>query len=508
MILSLELLNNFALLTMERKLDGGLVLHSGCLDGRRYSQLEPLSATSNFVEGAEAEGAGRLACSTEESRVDLVDFGGVVTEVVREMVDSVVGSEEVLLVAGGVEKGDESFGGEPLAESTPKERKKYAKYVKWSAKEREWLYECYLTSYKPGLRTGYLKSTFELYRVRMGEDGYPERNLKAMMNQLKRLMDGQGLSEMRFEAVRMKVRKEKEEWHGKEHADALVFDNVGHAEEAAREGKVEEIEEDKEIDFSVDEDGVIKTRESRARARGTLNGPKLIVTPRAVEVLTAEPNRPKETGDEVKEDETKEDEMEGQGFVFGDQKLNINPKVVIEEVEVDTWKEEDGSIRDLSTEEKEVLTLLRKVRDNGQWKEVPNLRAADRRKVANEVRLVDGVMHNLLWKGMGVARVNRLLYAGGAVVALRLGLKLGRRKKGKAMKPQWQKRIERNLVMWRRHLSQIEEIRRGKTIAKRSREELARKYQLTDRGALTVGTFLKNKIQAGATKIRWHEERK
>ena len=54
---------------MERKLDGGLVLHSGCLDGRRYSQLEPLSATSNFVEGAEVEGAGRLACSTEESRV-------------------------------------------------------------------------------------------------------------------------------------------------------------------------------------------------------------------------------------------------------------------------------------------------------------------------------------------------------------------------------------------------------------------------------------------------------
>ena len=155
-----------------------------------------------------------------------------------------------------------------------------------------------------------------------------------------------------------------------------------------------------------------------------------------------------------------------------------------------------------------MLTLLRKMRDNRQWKEVPNLRAADRRKVAKEVRLVDGVMHNLLWQGMGVARVNRLLYAGGAVVALRLGLKLGNKKKGKAMKPQWQRRIERNLLVWRRHLSQIEEIRRGKAINERSREELERKYKLTDRGALTVSTFLKNKIQAGTTKIRWHEERK
>ena len=108
---SLEFLNNFALLKMERKLDGGLVLHSGCLDGRRYSQLEPLSATSNFVECAEVEGAGRLACSTEESRVDVVDVGGVVAELVREMVDGVVGSVDML----GDEKGDESFGGEPLA---------------------------------------------------------------------------------------------------------------------------------------------------------------------------------------------------------------------------------------------------------------------------------------------------------------------------------------------------------------------------------------------------------
>ena len=84
-----------------------------------------------------------------------------------------------------------------------------------------------------------------------------------------------------------------------------------------------------------------------------------------------------------------------------------------------------------------MLALLKEVRGNGKWEEVPNLRAADKRKVAKEVRLVDGVMHNLLWQGMRVTEVNRLLYAGGAVVALRMGLKLGAKKRGQgAQKPQ------------------------------------------------------------------------
>ena len=116
--------------------------------------------------------------------------------------------------------------------------------------------------------------------------------------------------------------------------------------------------------------------------------------------------------------------------MFDGQKLDIKPSVVIEGARVDTWKEEDGTIRDLSIEEKGVLDLLREVRDNGKWEEVPNLRATDKRKVAKEVKLVDGVMHNLLWQGMRITEVNRLLYAGGAVVALQMGLNLGAKKRG------------------------------------------------------------------------------
>ena len=69
---------------------------------------------------------------------------------------------------------------------------------------------------------------------------------------------------------------------------------------------------------------------------------------------------------------------------------------------MDTWKESDGSLRLLTNDEKKVLDLLRRIRDDGEWKEVPNMRAVDRRKLMKEVDLVDGVMHNLLRQGMGV----------------------------------------------------------------------------------------------------------
>ena len=146
-----------------------------------------------------------------------------------------------------------------------------------------------------------------------------------------------------------------------------------------------------------------------------------------------------------------------------------------------------------------MLVMLRKVRDDGKCKEVPNLRAVERKRLMVEVDLVEGVMHNLLVQGMNVTQVNRLLYAGGAVVAMRLGLKLGAGKKRQAKDPWWKRRIEKSIVMWRGHLSKVEEIRKGHKVGEKVRAELERKYQLTERGAMSVSTFLKNKIQAGST---------
>ena len=81
------------------------------------------------------------------------------------------------------------------------------------------------------------------------------------------------------------------------------------------------------------------------------------------------------------------------------------------------------------------------------------------------------------------------------------------RKKGKVKKPFWQRRIEGSIVRWRQHLNQVEAIRKGNVVGDKVRKELDRKYQLTERGAWCVSTFLKNKIQAGSTKIRWYEDK-
>lgn len=48
--------------------------------------------------------------------------------------------------------------------------------------------------------------------------------------------------------------------------------------------------------------------------------------------------------------------------------------------------------------------MIRRVRDDGEWK---------------EVALIDGLMNNIVQKGMGVTEMNRLLYVAGMVVAER-----------------------------------------------------------------------------------------
>ena len=136
------------------------------------------------------------------------------------------------------------------------------------------------------------------------------------------------------------------------------------------------------------------------------------------------------------------------------------------------------------------------------------MRAAERKRVRVEVELVDGVIHNLVRPGMNVSEINRLLYAAGVVVAKRLGMKFGNGKKVEKGKPRWQRRIEGNIERWRKDLARVEEIRRGSKVRDKVRSDLEKRYRMMERGALAVSSFLKNKIHAGSTKIRWYVEKR
>lgn len=96
------------------------------------------------------------------------------------------------------------------------------------------------------------------------------------------------------------------------------------------------------------------------------------------------------------------------------------------------------------------------------------------------------------------------MYVGSFVVADRLGLMgRGKGKKSEKMKPRWQKRIESSIVDWRKDLSRIEEFRKGKVLRSKVMDQLVRRYDIVEKGAVTVATLLRRKIQSGSMWGMW-----
>ena len=454
-------------------MDGGPATHSSS-SSWRYGRQELSGATSRLTGGAEVEGAGRLACSTPRSVVEdrgdnnhhdvgdpgyEGDGGGGGGGGGRDGVgdgfggcEGVGGDGRTGGVGGEGTGGDNGIGGRGEGNRVRK-GKGGTPCVSWTLDERKALWECYERT-GGVMKGGYIKRTKELY----DKLDLTPRSGPSLTGQVKRMDGGCGLTHMQKRLIRKKVRLET--------ITKKVDAGVGLEEDEIVEIFGESFDDDYEMsDFSFEE------------------------------------------GEDPDDDEDDENQGLEVDFVVEGEQPGMEPRVVLTN-EFDTWKDSDGEVRLLQDDEHEVLDMLRQVRDNGEWKEVPNLRAVDRRKVMKEVALVDGVMHNMISEGMDVTDVNRLLYAGGVVVAMRLGLKLGAGKKAEVKKPWWQRRIERSITTWQKHLSQVEEIRRGKDVGKKVRKELEEKYQLTARGTDSVSTFLKNKIKAGSTKIRWFVEKK
>ena len=327
-------------------------------------------------------------------------------------------------------------------------RKKKGRGIGWTDAERIWLYECFERS--GGVkRDGYIKKVDDSYNSK----NMTHRSRAAIIAQLK-VIEGGGLTGLQRSEIKERIQKEKDEIENIAKNWEELF---GESSDESFEG-FDEGEEEEEVDVDDEIDLVVNT----------------------VPILEADvdTNRASETDSE----DTIEEEA--------------------------TWKNGDGSTRPITEDERKVLELLKETLTNGKLDELRNLKTVDRKKIMKEVKLVDGVMHNLLSDGMNVTDLNRLLYAGSTVVTRRLGFKIGKGSKSEEKKPWWQRRLENSIKVWRKELSQVEEVRKGTKINSKTRAGLEKKYQLTDRGAISVSTFLKNKIQAGSTKIRWFVEKK
>ena len=106
-------------------------------------------------------------------------------------------------------------------------------------------------------------------------------------------------------------------------------------------------------------------------------------------------------------------------------------------------------------------------------------------------------MNNIIKEEMEIDEVNRALLVGGFLVAEGLG-KIKKKTEGKNKekeKPFWQRRVERNIVEWRKDLGRVEEVRKGTKLKDKVTRRLLDKYDLLEKGCLAVVMLLKNKIE-------------
>ena len=136
---------------------------------------------------------------------------------------------------------------------------------------------------------------------------------------------------------------------------------------------------------------------------------------------------------------------------------------------------------------------------------LPSLRSCDRAKLRAEVGNVNEATKRI--ETHNITELNSLMYAAAYVTTEKMGM-LKKRKERRNEEPFWMRRIKQTIETSRKDLSKIEEIRRGNMrLKQRERERLNRKYHLEENGTLYVSDMLKQKIKAGAIKIKRYDER-
>ncbi|XP_037776982.1 uncharacterized protein LOC119573954 [Penaeus monodon] len=136
---------------------------------------------------------------------------------------------------------------------------------------------------------------------------------------------------------------------------------------------------------------------------------------------------------------------------------------------------------------------------------LPSLRPCDRAKQRTEVGNVNEDTKRI--ETHNITELNSLMYAAAYVTTERMGM-LKKRKERRTEEPFWKTRIKQSIETWRKDLSKIEEIRRGNMrLKQRERERFNRKYRLEENGTLCISDILKQKIKAGAIKIKRYDER-
>ena len=162
----------------------------------------------------------------------------------------------------------------------------------------------------------------------------------------------------------------------------------------------------------------------------------------------------------------------------------------------------------LKGEQKKMLKGLRQVILISEKTQLPSLINVNAKELKEALELVNSVIHNVITNSIN--EMNTLLYAGAYVVAKNLGKMKNNKSNEKQKEPWswWKRRIQANFKEWRKDVTELNE--RWKSTLKFEKKDfdrMERKYKLSDVGNVQIIYMLKEKISAGAAKIRPYEAR-
>ena len=106
--------------------------------------------------------------------------------------------------------------------------------------------------------------------------------------------------------------------------------------------------------------------------------------------------------------------------------------------DVQTEQQRANIIERLSDDEKDIYRRIVEVVNSQERKGLPSLRNANRKKLKEEVKKVNGALEKIVVED--ITATNMLIYAGAVVVTERLGLKTGKRSQKR--EPLWKRRLE------------------------------------------------------------------
>ena len=159
---------------------------------------------------------------------------------------------------------------------------------------------------------------------------------------------------------------------------------------------------------------------------------------------------------------------------------------------------EDRILRDL------ILAEMENIRTNGRPCP-PKVCRVDRSKLIKVSIEINRAMAQIETKDL--SETNNLILAGATVCTTKLGLKTPGKAISKGLKKSpARRRIERDIMRFRKDLSRISELIRGQKQLKKG-DYLQQRYNIIAKGASQVSEILKEKIKASTEKIKRYEER-